>query len=191
MTTLEDAWAWYRAVADGMRRLTHLAKHWSDLPWGTGTEWVQRLERDNVLRVIETIDLTRDADRVTDEHDDLAILVLFAVFEAQVREHLKAQLASEVSQLRHPSLQKAGRDVLDDVAHVSFGRLLQAFKLTERDKDLVEQVNQIRAHRNWVAHGRRADMRPNVLIEPQAAFERLRAFLALLHRFENPPSADG
>lgn len=186
MTTLDDAWMWYRAVADGMRRPTHLAKHWSDLPWGTDTEWVQRLERDNVLRAVETTDLTRDAARVTDEHDDLAILVLFAVFEAQVREHLKAQLASEVRALRHPALQTAGRDILDDIDSGSFARLLKAFKLTESDTDLVEQVNQIRKHRNWVAHWRRDDMHPDVRIEPRAAYERLRTFLARVQQFGEP-----
>jgi hypothetical protein len=39
MKTLEDAWGWYRAVAEGAKRLTHLAKFWNDFPWGQGNRW--------------------------------------------------------------------------------------------------------------------------------------------------------
>lgn len=180
MKTLEEAWAWYNAVTEGMRRLAHLAKYWSDFPWGQADAWVTRVERDNVLRHVEAFDLTSDAKTVTDEHDDLAVLVLFSVFEAIVRDHLKDQLIPEINQLQHPSLKKAGKDVLEAVEHGSFGLLLQAFKLEEKEKNLVEQVNQIRAHRNWVAHGRRPEMKPAAYVEPRDAYERLSQFLKLI-----------
>jgi hypothetical protein len=180
MKTLEDAWSWYRAVAEGMKRLTHLAKFWGQFPWGRGDEWVAQVERDNVLRHVEAVNLTTDAQAVTDEQDDLAILVLFSVFEASVREHLKAQLTPELERLRHPSLVKAGQEVEEAVEHGSFGRLLQAFKLQEKDKNLVDQVNQIRYWRNWVAHGRRPELRPGAEVRPRDAYERLNEFLALL-----------
>lgn len=181
MKTLEDAWNWYRVVAEGTKRLAHLAKFWGQFPWGQGDEWIARVERDNVLRHVEAVDLSNGARVVNDEHDDLAILVLFSVFEAVVRDHLKTQLAPEISRLRHPSLVKAGKEVEEAVEHGSFGRLLQAFKLEEKDKNLVEQVNQIRAWRNWVAHGRRQEMRPrDAEVRPRDAYERLNEFLKLI-----------
>lgn len=194
MTTLEEAWQWYLSVAEGMKRLTHLAKYWGEFPWGQQHEWVSRVERDNVLRHVEVSALTRDARTVTDEHDDLAVLVLFSVFEASVRDHLKAQLAPEIGRLQHPSLRKAGKDVIESVEHGSFGLLLQAFKLDEKEKNLVEQVNQIRAHRNWVAHGRRPDMKPEASVAPRDAYERLNEFLTLIVRLNPvgpPPDAGG
>lgn len=180
MTTLDDAWMWYRAVADGMKRLTHLAKFWGKFPWGQQDEWVAQVERDNVLRHVESVHLAGNAELVTNEHDDLAVLVLFSVFEAIVRDHLKTQLAPEINRLQHPNLKKAGKDVLDSVEHGSFGLLLQAFKLEEKEKNLVEQVNQVRAHRNWVAHGRRPEMRPQTYVRPRDAYERMSEFLKLI-----------
>jgi hypothetical protein len=180
MRTLDDAWNWYRAVAEGMKRLTHLAKFWGEFPWGPGYEWVERVERDNVLRHVESVNIDTDAQAVIGEHDDLAILVLFSVFEATVRAQLNAQLAPEIHHLRHPSLVQAGKKVVEAIEQGSFGKLLQAFKLEEKDKNLVEQVNQIRAWRNWVAHGRRPDMRPEAEVRPRDAYKRLADFLDLL-----------
>lgn len=189
MTTLEDAWKWYSAAAENARRLKHLAKFWDDLPWGQDG-WVKRMERDNVLRHLNAVDLENDAKVVTDEHDDLAVLVLFSVFEAIVRDLLKAQLTPEIRRLRHPSLVKAGEEVEENIKHGSFGKLLQAFKLGDKDKDLVEQVSQVREHRNWVAHGRRPDMKPKASVEPKDAYERLSEFLKLV-RSLNVTAATG
>ena len=45
---------------------------------------------------------------------------------------------------------------------------------------LVEEVNQVRRYRNWVAHGRRDDLRPKDNVEPREAYDRLTRFLAAL-----------
>jgi len=177
MGTLDAAWAWYVAARDGAKRLSHLAKFWDDFPWAQDDAWVKRVERDNVLRHVSGIDLTDGARALTAELDDLAVLVLFSVFEAQVRQLVREQVEPEVAGLRHPSLVHAGEEVLEALAQGSFGRMLQAFKLTGDDKNLVEQVNQIRAYRNWVAHGRREDMRPSDTVIPKDARDRLQAFL--------------
>ncbi|MBY0457015.1 MAG: hypothetical protein K2V38_06740 [Gemmataceae bacterium] len=185
MTTLEDAWRWYQAVAECTKRLTHLAKFWGEFPWGQGDEWVRRVERDGVLRHVETVQLVEDVEVILDEHDDLAVLVLFSVFEATVRARLKTQLAPELGNLRHPSLVEAGKAVEEAIEHGSFGRLFQAFKLEEKDKNLVAQVNQIRQWRNWVAHGRRPEMRPAAEVQPSDAYKRLGEFLNLLSTFDS------
>lgn len=177
MGTLDAAWDWYVAAQDGAKRLAHLAKFWDEFPWNQDDAWVKRVERDNVLRHVSGLDLTAGARTLTDELDDLAVLVLFSVFEAQVRQLVLDQVEPEIAGLRHPSLVSAGQDVRDALTQGSFGRILQAFKLTDADKDLVAQVNQIRAWRNWVTHGRRPESRPPDAVRPQDARDRLTAFL--------------
>lgn len=191
MRTLDDAWNWYQAVTEGMRRLTHLAKFWGEFPWEQGHEWTNRVQRDNVLRHVEAVQMSADATVVTDEQDDLAILVLFSVFEATVRTNLREQLLPELTRLRHPSLIRAGREVEEAVEHGSFGKLLHAFKLDDGNKNLIEQVNQIRSWRNWVAHGRRPEMRPKDEVRPRDAYERLGEFLKLLQSFQTVAPAGG
>ncbi|WP_148087562.1 hypothetical protein [Gemmata obscuriglobus] len=132
MRTLNDAWRWYQAVAEGMKRLTHIAKFWGEFPWEQSDEWVARVKQNNVLRHVEAVQMSTEAKVVSDEHDDLAVLVLFSVFEAVVRDRLRSQLEPEISQLKHPSLVRAGEEVEERIAHGSFGKLLQAFKLNER-----------------------------------------------------------
>jgi hypothetical protein len=49
--------------------------------------------------------------------------------------------------------------------------------------DLIEQVSQVRHYRNWVAHGKRPNLRgklPAKELDPKDAFDRLKAFLEVL-----------
>ena len=189
MKTLDEAWAWYRAVAEGAKRLTHLAKFWGDLPWGQAYEWVSRMEKDGVLRHLEADQMEKEAQHITKELDDLAVLVLFSVFEAIVRSLVEEQVRTETAQLKHPALKKAGDDALQAIVEGSFFRVLEPYKSQANDT-LIEQVNQVRHYRNWVAHGRRplrgGEYRAKV--EPREAYERLKAFLQLL---SPPPTATG
>jgi hypothetical protein len=59
----------------------------------------------------------------------------------------------------------------------SFFRVLEAYK-GPVDVKLVEQINQVRKYRNWVAHGRRG--KPDANVEPRDAYDRLQAFLTAL-----------
>lgn len=188
MNTLEDAWAWYTAVAKNANRLNHLAAHWDDLPWGVGFEWVGRLERDNVLRHVDSGKMRDDARRAASGLDDLAVLVLFSVFEAVVRDGIEEQVRPEIEQLRHPTLVKAGSDVLDAISQGSFFRLLEPYK-SDAHAGLVEQVNQIRKYRNWVAHGRRPEKQPDSFVTPDIAYDRRSRFLAVLRGVNADPTA--
>jgi hypothetical protein len=78
----------------------------------------------------------------------------------------------------HPVVQAALGDGRDQIEQGSFFRVLQAYK-PSIDNDLVEQVNQVRKYRNWVAHGRRGSETP-ASVTPLAAYDRLRALLAAL-----------
>ena len=190
MRTLADAWNWYQAVAEATKRLDRLARVWGDFPWDQNDAWVNRVARDGVLGRVESLDLAENARIVSTELDDLAIFVLFSVFEAIVRDRLKDQIADELRGLKHPSLVKAGREVEDAIEQGSFGKLLDHFKLDGNSKDLVEEVNQVRRWRNWVAHGRRLERPPDTVI-PSAAYDRLCEFLNLLESIEEPTRPSG
>lgn len=185
MTTLEDAWAWYQAVNEGAKRLAHLSKYWDQFPWRGEDRWVTRLQNDNVLCHVEGEQLAADAQTMQGSLDDLAVLVLFSVFEAVVRDIVASQVRPEAARLQHPALKAAGADVLQAIADGSFFRVIEPFKGAATN-DLVEQVNQVRRYRNWVAHGRRPDTRPDAVVEPKEAYRRLRAFLAVIR----PPVPD-
>ncbi len=153
MTTLDDAWRWYGSIRQQAKLTSRLAgKYWPDLPW----EGV--IGRDDFIRDINPEHLKEAASFVTDQLDDLAVLVLFSVFEATVRETVLASVRPEVEQLRHPSLRHAAKEACEAIENGSFFRVLDPFK-ADGNANLIEQVNQVRRYRNWVAHGRRSDPR--------------------------------
>jgi hypothetical protein len=178
MTTLEDAWAWYLAAREGAKRLAHLAKYWDLLPWGEAEDWMKQLQGDNVFRTLDSGRLAKDAETVQKELDDLAVLVLFSVFEAIVRDLVVGQIRPEVEGLQHAFLKGTSEEILQRVTEGSFFNVLEPFKSLATN-DLIEQVNQVRRFRNWVAHGRRP-LSPGeqlTLVQPREAYERLKQFL--------------
>lgn len=112
--------------------------------------------------------------------DDLAIVVLFSVFESLVRSHVVEIIGPEAAALADPILRHAADGAIRGVQEGSFSsRVLEPLKEQGRvSADLVTQVNQVRDYRNWVAHGRRD--RPKNNIEPLEAYERLSDFLDAL-----------
>ena len=111
---------------------------------------------------------------------DLAIVVMFSVFESLVRDRVLTHFEAATSGTIDPVLRRALDATRDGLAEGSFYRILEAHKErgnVERN-DLIEEVNQVRKYRNWVAHGRRGSQ-PD-LVTPQAAYDRLQAFLAAL-----------
>ncbi|HYH63085.1 MAG TPA: hypothetical protein VD866_00155 [Urbifossiella sp.] len=190
MTTLDEAWAWYAATGEGAKRLAHLATHWDALPWESEDGWVRALSRDAALGWIGGRELGAGAEVIRAELADLAVLVLFSVFEANVRDWVEARVRPEASRITEPMLQHAAQGLLEVIEHGSFGRLLEPYK-SAATADLIEQVNQVRRYRNWVAHGRRASKNPGARVEPRQAYERLREFLALLRSLDAPVSPVG
>jgi len=107
----------------------------------------------------------------------MAVLLLFSVFEATVRERTLEEMDRELEKPpRHLVLKKAIDDAKDKIGHGSFGRLTESYK--DLDPDTRTLVDQVRHYRNWVAHGRRGPVRNNV--DPEAAIMRLERFLTLL-----------
>jgi len=172
--SLDDAEKWYGAVkslAAYMRRIAPLWDH---------EAIAEVLGRDNRLREVSSAELTDKATAVLEDLDDLAVLVLFLVFEATVRARTEADVDREIAELRHPAVVSAVKDLKDAIRNGSFGKITAAYK--RMDTDLTEKVNQVRTFRNWVAHGRRGDAKNNV--EPDEAIVRLRSYLARLEEIE-------
>ncbi len=145
-------------------------KYWDEMPWGGA------LGRDDSFRLLEATQVEERARQVLDDLEDLCVLLLFSVFEATVRERALTDVSDELPTLRHPALVQAMETLNDTISHGSFYRVLEAYK--GLDADLVEEVNQVRRYRNWVAHGRRGAQPDNV--GPDVAYDRLRRFLERL-----------
>jgi hypothetical protein len=168
MKTLADAWRWYQAVRGQLRLIGRLArKHWNELPWQGA------LGQDQAFLDARPEAVVADAQFGADHLDDLAVLVLFSVFEAQRRRYVAEAVQQEAAGLRHYALRLAAAEMLQRIEEGSFFRVLEPFKA--QDADVVELVNQVRRYRNRVAHGRRDD--PPTQVPPLEAFRRLDRFL--------------
>jgi hypothetical protein len=168
ISSLKDAWEWYRSVKELTLAMSTLGKkHWNILPWDGP------LGQDDRLRHIEASVIRAWAEVVCDDLDDLCVLLLFSVFEATVRKRALADVAAELPPLHHPALQHAVHTLNEALEHGSFYKVTEAYKAL--DPDLIEQVNQVRKYRNWVAHGRRGE--PQNAVDPKTAYARLQRFL--------------
>ncbi|HEX8202468.1 MAG TPA: hypothetical protein VF590_18470 [Isosphaeraceae bacterium] len=131
-----------------MKLLKRMAmRYWDDLPWDGP------LGRDDDFRDIERRVLVEAADFSLTHLDDLAIIVLFSVFEAAVRQSVLSEVEREVSSLKHVTLRRAAQDAVERIELGSFFWILESFK--GLDADLIEEINQVRRYRNRVAHGKR------------------------------------
>jgi hypothetical protein len=166
--TLDEAWKWIEAsrkLSNIMARLG--GKHWVDLPWAG------KLGRDGVLQDLEASEVEEMSRMVLGDLEDLGVLLLFSVFEATVRQKALADIASELPQMNHPAIKQAMKSLKESVEHGSFYRVLESYK--GLDSDLIEEVNQVRRYRNWVAHGRHGEQPDSVT--PVAAYKRLKRFI--------------
>jgi hypothetical protein len=171
MNTLEEAWQWYETTCRHLKLLRRLGEHyWDLLPWDRG------LEREERFHTLEGDQVQTEAAFSLTHLDDLAVVVLFSVFEAQVRQHILDEMLPEIRNLRHRALRLAAEETQRQVSEGSFFRVLQPFK--DAHADLVEEVNQVRRYRNWVAHGKGGSEPDRVT--PQLAYTRLQRFLAAM-----------
>jgi hypothetical protein len=172
--SLEDAWEWYIAVKTLARDMKRLAEKWDD------PDLEKFLGRDNHFRDRAAAEVLDKATMILEDLDDLAVLVMFSVFEATVRARTKLDVARETALVQHPAVLHAVKDLKEAIENGSFFRVMEAYK--KMDVDLTAQVNQVRKFRNWVAHGRRDEPENNV--EPEGAIDRLRRYLERLPEIE-------
>ncbi len=184
--SLDEAWNWYEAVRTLALDMKRIAAKWDE------PALAEVLGRENRFRERSAADLRVHAETILEDLGDLAILVLFSVFEANVRDRAKAEVERETSQITHIAVQKAIKDLKDSIETGSFGKVTEAYK--QMDVNLTEEVNQVRRYRNWVAHGRREALRV-ANVDPETAEERLRLYLEKLAEVEtsraNSPSGVG
>jgi hypothetical protein len=168
IASLDDAWRWYESARRLARIMARLGEnHWNDLPPDLG------LWRDDHLKALTSAAIVGDSQTVLDDLDDLCVLLLFSVFEATIRERVLAEVEAELPPMRHVAIKRALDEMKDAIEHGSFFKVLEPYKGI--DADLIEQVNQVRRYRNWVAHGRRT-AQPAV-VTPATAYDRLKRFL--------------
>jgi hypothetical protein len=168
IASLADAWRWYQAARGLARTMERLGdQHWDKLPWEGD------LGRDNHLNELTAAEILDRSQRVLDDLDDLCVLLLFSVFEAAIRERVLAEVEAELPALRHVAIKRALGEMREGIEHGSFYKVLEPYK--DVDANLVEEVNQVRRYRNWVAHGRR--MEQPEAVNPTTAYDRLKRFL--------------
>lgn len=169
MNTLDEAWEWYEATKNGLNLVGRLADtHWGS--WDSSSS----IGRDHRFRNLDVNDLRTQTRSAAEHLEDFAVFVLFSVFEGEVREIVLEQTRKERASITHPALARWAEELEDRLSQGSFGRLLDSLKTPEQ-YDLIEQVNQVRKYRNWVAHGRRGIRA--AAVTPSDAYRRLRAFL--------------
>lgn len=100
--------------------------HWDALPWDGS------VGRDAFLRDLDPEQVVQSADWITDELADLAVLVLFSVFEAAVRETVLAEVQPEIERLRHRTLRQAADQACAAVREGSFFRVIEPYNTKSR-----------------------------------------------------------
>lgn len=81
MKTLADAWSWYQATKRNLARLRRLGeKHWTDPSLADATLW-----QDDYFRMLEASDIVAETRISLEPIDELAVVVLFSVFESTSR----------------------------------------------------------------------------------------------------------
>lgn len=177
MKTLSEAWAWYKATRDNLRRMKRLGeKHWNHESLEEASIW-----DDEQFKTIEANDVIQQTADALKPLEDLAILVLFSVFEAAVRDHIEVIVQPEANKLTHPILKDAASEALEGVREGSFARrILKPLQDQKRiTSELSDKVNQVRDYRNWIAHGKRKTTRKRKVevLSAQQTFDRLKEFL--------------
>jgi hypothetical protein len=174
MMTLDDAWDWFLRAKRQLGLLNRIGRrHWSSIPWDAS------IGRDEKLKSIEAQDIVDDTNFCLDHLNDFAVLILFSSFESILRDRARLDIRNERKRLDHPLEARILDQAVEDIEQGSIFRVLGVFKA--QDANLVEEVNQVRRYRNWVAHGRRGE--PPSFVDPETAYGRLNRFL---DRFTGP-----
>lgn len=131
-----------------------------------------RFHRSQREQLLEQLDAARS------ETDDLAVVSLYAAFEARLREHV-AEQARLLERASGPG-REFGRALANDFAqYCGDARMDKLVKLFADavGEALVAQIGNIRVFRHRVAHGRSRQTRPSV--PPLFAYKTLTKFLTL------------
>jgi hypothetical protein len=118
ISSLKDAWGWYESVltlAGDMKRLGE--RFWNR------EDWSEALSRDNRFQSVRAIDLQDRARTISDDLDDLAVLLMFSVFEAIVRDQARIDVEDSLPKRLHPAVDHAIKELKEEIESGSFGRV--------------------------------------------------------------------
>ena len=179
MRILRDARDWYESARTNLSRMNRLGTHhWNDPTLLGSSIW-----DDERFKQVEAVDIELETIRAIKPLEDLGILVMFAVFEANVRDHLERVIAPLVEKIDHPILLEAAGQALEGIQQGSFAnKVLAPLQMQNRiTPELSDKVKQVRDYRNWIAHGRR-EPKPSAIINltVNEAYNRLKDFLDTL-----------
>jgi hypothetical protein len=111
MKTLADAWNWYQATKRNLARMRRLGSaHWAHPSLEAASIW-----QDDEFRMLEASDIVKETAASLGPIDDLAVVVLFSVFESRVRDYLVEQIEPQADLLTHPILRDAADAALQGV----------------------------------------------------------------------------
>lgn len=121
--SLDDANQWYQAI----RRLVQLMQRMGHRYWNPEAEAKtlrEVLHQDKIFRDIEADEIQDLTDRVLADLNDLIVLLMFSVFEADVRQQTLDAIDREIEQPpRQLVLREAYEKARDRVSHGSLGNL--------------------------------------------------------------------
>jgi hypothetical protein len=128
MNTLADAWDWYLSTKRNLERMQRLGrKHWNHASLKTASIW-----QDDEFRMLESPDIIQETTTSLRPIDDLAVVVLFSVFESRVRDHLVSRIKPDAAKLTDSILKQAAEDAIRGVEEGSFyRRVLEPLKAQE------------------------------------------------------------
>jgi len=171
MNTLEEEWSWYDSTRVSLKLIHRLgSRYWTELPWSGA------LGRDERFKSLEGSVVVEKSDNALQYLDDLAVLVIFSVFESIIRERILTQLSDERLEIHKPQIRAIVKRARESVEKGGFSQILDVYKFT--NVSLIEEVSQVKRYRDWVAHGRRTSQ--PAFVDPIAAFDRLNRFLEVL-----------
>jgi hypothetical protein len=108
MNTLADAWEWYHSTQRNLTRTQRIGrKYWDEI-----AGQVPSIGQDDDFKMLEAEDIETETTASLIPIDDLAVVVLFSVFEAAVRSHVVAMIGPEAAGLARPILKHAANDAI-------------------------------------------------------------------------------
>src|SRR5216684_9319248 len=108
MKTLADAWNWYVATKKYLKLMQRLGdKHWGNRSLEGASIW-----QDDDFKMLEPRDIVAETAVSLKPIDDLAVVVLFSVFESRVRDYLVELIEPHAESITDPILKEAADEAM-------------------------------------------------------------------------------
>jgi hypothetical protein len=129
MKTLDDAWKWYNDAKKSLFRIRRVGAVWWDRVDWTVQPWLG----DKHFIELGGEQVVESAENASQHLDDIAVVVLFSLFEATVRGEILKQIEIEDRDFQHRTIADAIDTAKDRVSEGSFYGVLAPFKTANSD----------------------------------------------------------